>query len=48
MIKLTTLNVLGWPNGILDLKIGYDKSLKNVVTVSEDLLRIAWKCMKSR
>ena len=46
MIKLTILNILGQPNGILDLKKGFDKTLKNRPAVSEDLLRIVWKCMK--
>ena len=46
MIKLTIINILGYPNEILDLKKGFDKTLKNIPAVSEDLLRIAWKCMK--
>ena len=46
MIKLTIVNILGQPNGILDLKKGFDKTLKNIPGVSEDLLRISWKCMK--
>ena len=46
MIKLTILIILGWPNGILDLKKRFDKTLKNIPGVSEDLLRITWKCMK--
>ena len=46
MIKLTIINVLGKPDGILDLKKGFDKALKNMPAVSEDLLRITWKCMK--
>ena len=46
MIKLTILIILGQPNGILDLKKGFDKALKNKPAISEDLLRIAWKCMK--
>ena len=32
--------------GILDLKKGFNKPLKNIPPVSENLLRIAWKCMK--
>ena len=32
--------------GILDLKKGFNKPFKNIPPVSEDLLRIAWKCMK--
>ena len=46
MIKLTTLNNLGQPNRILDLKKGYDNTLKTIPTVKEDLLRIVWKGMK--
>ena len=46
MIKLTSLIILGQPNDILDLKKEFDKTLKNISTVSEDLLRIAWKFMK--
>ena len=46
MIKLTIINILGQPDGILDLKKGFDKALKSIPAVSEDLLRIAWKCMK--
>ena len=46
MIKLTRLNILGYPNDILDFKKGFDKTLKNISDVSEDLLRIAWNCMK--
>ena len=33
-------------DGILNLKKGYDKTFKTIPTVSEDLLKIAWKCMK--
>ena len=39
MIKLTILIILGKPNGILDLKKGFDKNLKNIPAVSQDLLR---------
>ena len=46
MIKLIIINIVGQPNGILDLKKGFDKALKNKPSLSEDLLRIAWKCMK--
>ena len=49
MIKPTIIRILGQPNGIygiLDLKKGFDKALKNIPAVSEDLLRIAWKCLK--
>ena len=44
MIKPTIINILGQPNGIVDLKKTFDKALKNIA--AEDLLRIAWKCMK--
>ena len=46
MIKLTIFNILGHPNGNLDLKKGFDKTLKNIPAISKALLRIAWKCMK--
>ena len=46
MIKLTIINIVGQPNGILDLEKGFDKALKNKPALSEDLLRITWKCMK--
>ena len=46
MIKLTIINILGQSNGIWDLKKGFAKALKNIPAVSEDLLSIAWKCMK--
>ena len=46
MVKLTTINILGYPNDILNLKRGYDKTLKNIPNVSDNLLRIAWKCLK--
>ena len=46
MIEPTVINLLRQPNGILDLKKGFDKTLKNIPAVSEDLLRIVWKCMK--
>ena len=46
MIKSTITNILGQPNRILDLKKGFDKALENMPAVSEDLLRIVWKCMK--
>ena len=46
MIKPTIINILGYPNGIVDLKKGFNKALKNILAVSEDLPRIAWKCMK--
>ena len=42
MIKFTIINILGLPNCILDLKKGFDKSLKNTPAVSKDLLRIDW------
>ena len=46
MIKPTIVSILEQPNGILDLKTGFDNALKNMPAVSEDLLRIVWKCMK--
>ena len=46
MIKPTIISILGQPNGFLDLKKEFDKALKNILAVSKDLLRIAWKCMK--
>ena len=46
MIKPTILNILGQANGILDLKKGFDKVLKNKPAVTEDLVRIGWKSMK--
>ena len=38
MIKLTTIKILRQPNVILNLKKGYDKTLKNIAiaTVSEE------------
>ena len=30
MINLAILNILGYPNAILDLKKGFDKTLKNI------------------
>ena len=47
MIKPTIINILGEPNGILDLKKGFDKALKTIPAVSEDLLMIAWKYIKN-
>ena len=46
MIKPSIMNILGQPNDIVELKEGFDKALKNTPAVSENLLRIAWKCMK--
>ena len=46
MIKSTIAYILRKPNGILDLKKGFDKALENIPAVSEDLLRIVWNCMK--
>ena len=46
MIKLTNIIISGEPNGILNLKKGYDKTLKSIPTVSKDLPRIAWKCVR--
>ena len=46
MIKPTIINILGQPNGILDLKKKIDKAFKNIPAESEDLLSITWKWMK--
>ena len=46
MIKSTIINIFGYPKGILDSKKEFDKARKNIPAVSEDLLMIAWKCMK--
>ena len=46
MIKPTIINILGQPNGFLDLKNGFNKALKNIPAVSEDLLRIDWDHLK--
>ena len=46
MINFTTINILGQPSVILNLKKRCDKTLKNIPIVSEDWLRIDWKCMK--
>ena len=46
MIKLTIFNILAQSYGILDLKKGFDKTLKSMPAVSEDLLRIACKYTK--
>ena len=46
MIKLAIINILGKPNGTLDLKRGFNKTLKNIPAISEDLLSIAWKSIK--
>ena len=35
MIKLTTVNFLGYPNDNLDLKIGFDKALENIPAVAK-------------
>ena len=47
MTKLAIFNILGQANGILDLKKRFDKALKNIPDAGKDLLRIAWKYMKS-
>ena len=46
MTKPTIINILGQPNGVLDLKKEFDKALKNIPAASQDFLTIAWKCMK--
>ena len=38
MINLAIFNNLGQPNGILDLKKGFDKTLKNIPEFAEDCL----------
>ena len=43
MITFTIINILGQPNFILNFEEGYDKTLKNIQSVSEDQLRIDWK-----
>ena len=40
MSNFTIVNILGWPNFILNLKKGYDKTLKNIQNLSENWLRI--------
>ena len=46
MMNFATNNILGQPNFVLNLKKGYDKTVKNIPTVNEDCLRIDWKCLK--
>ena len=46
MIIPTIINILGQANGILDLKKGFDKALKTILVVSEDLLRIDQNYLK--
>ena len=41
MIKLKIFKILGQPNGIVDLKKGFDKTLKKMPDVTDVLLRIA-------
>ena len=40
MIKLTSLNILGQPNDILDLKKGFDKTLNCQRGFAEDCLKV--------
>ena len=40
MTNFTTINILGQPNVILNLKKGYDKAIKNIPNASDDWLRI--------
>ena len=40
MIKVKIINILGQPDGILDLKREVYNALKNIPAVSEDLLRV--------
>ena len=48
MIKLTNINILGYPTGILDLKKGFDKTLKNITSCkqgsAEDCLEVYENC----
>ena len=46
MINLTITNILGQPNGIVDLKKGFDKTLKKIPAASKDFLRISRNCKK--
>ena len=46
MLKATIINILGQPNGIVNLKKGFDKALKSIPAASVNLLRIFWKGMK--
>ena len=46
MVKPMIINILRYPSGILDMKKGFDKALKNIPAVSEDLLRINWNYLK--
>ena len=46
MLKPTIINILGQTDGILDLKKEFDKALKYIPAESEDLLRMALKCIK--
>ena len=45
MINFTTINISGQPNDILDLKKGYNKTLRNIPTVSEDFLEVHENCV---
>ena len=45
MVKVKIISILGQPNSILNLNKGFDKA-HLIPAVSEDLLRIAWKCME--
>ena len=40
MINLTIFNILGYSNDILDFKKEFDKTVKNISAVSEDLLSV--------
>ena len=48
MTNITAINILGQPNFILNLKKGYDKTLKDIPTVGDDCLKIDLKCMKTK
>ena len=47
MIKLTSLNIFGQRNDILDLQKEFDKTLDNISAASEDFQRIPCKRMKT-
>ena len=48
MIKVTIVNILGQPNSILDLKKGFDKTLKIYISCkqgfAEDCLEVYENC----
>ena len=48
MIKLTVVKIIGSPNGILYLKKGYDKTLKNISAESKVQWGLHGSVWKSR